>query len=59
MFFMVSFVNYSVVRHHIYMNKSKAEAEHRCWASDPSLISAVAMTIKIGLFSAKQNHIIG
>ncbi|WP_316674878.1 hypothetical protein [uncultured Tolumonas sp.] len=30
---------------------SKSKAEHRCWASDPSLISAVAMTIKIDLFA--------
>ena len=47
---MVSFVNHSAVRHHVSMSKSKAE--NRYWASDPSLISAVAMTIKIHLFAA-------
>jgi len=29
---MVSFVNYSLVRHHVSMSKSKAE--NRYWASD-------------------------
>jgi hypothetical protein len=45
----ISFVSVSTIRHHVSMSKSKAE--NRCWASDPSLISAVAMTIKIDWFA--------